>query len=83
MKKEIVGRLLKDGHITFDEALALMDVQETVVRIETISIPAPQIPLQPYYPVYPQYRRTGDVYPITCDTFTGKETDASNWKIVN
>lgn len=80
MKKEIVERLLKAGHINFDEALALMEIQETVVRIETITIPVPQ--LQPYTPIFP-VPNSPWYNPITCDTFTGKETDTSNWRVIN
>lgn len=53
MKKEIVERLLNAGHITFDEALTLMEAQETVVKIETVQPINIQPSLQPYAPIYP------------------------------
>ncbi len=65
MKKEIVARLLKAEHITFDEALELMDKQGAVI----------QQPLQPYSPPINPYQGTGSPYwwqfpTITCSGLT-------------
>lgn len=48
MKKQIVERLLKDGHINFDEALELMDKQEMQTVIVREWQPLPYV--QPQYP---------------------------------
>lgn len=53
MKKQIVERLLKDGHISFDEALELMDKQEMqtiIVQPGTWTAPDWQPYIQPQYP---------------------------------
>lgn len=52
-RKKVVDRLLKDGHINFDEALELME-KEVVKQIITLPyIDAPQFQPLPYTPIYP------------------------------
>jgi hypothetical protein len=69
MKKEIVERLFKAGHITFDEALELMDEKQTIVPQQDKVIIVKQ-ELQPYYEVQPRRWDTtpGQWWqnPITC-----------------
>lgn len=57
MKKEIVARLLKAEHITFDEALELMATEK-----EAVSYPW----IYPNYPTYPYYFQN----PVTNPPFT-------------
>ena len=60
MKKEIITRLLKDGHINFDEAMELMKLDK-IVHIE--HVPVNTTPF-----IYPTKYPFDHPYTITCET---------------
>jgi len=65
-KKEIVTELVEKGHVTFDEALTLLETEKETVYIPNIP------PIYPYYPPpYPIEPYYGDGYKITCYAMSG------------
>lgn len=62
LKSEIVTRLIKEGHITIEEAIVLME-KETIYLPQTqpFNPVTPLQPYNPYNPYNPYWYTTGDI----------------------
>ena len=70
-KKDIISRLFKDGHITLDEVLALMEAEKEYVYVPLQNYPgSPLINPAPIYPQNPFWYGSGG----TTDPYRGPVT---------